>query len=174
MRAYYYAGEGDQKEPHEGAPVTQEKLDQLGVLAWHFEGDSLEGVEAVAKERDYKNRDTVTISPTSLGDLYESKIRTFFDEHLHEDEEIRYILDGEGYFDVRSKNDEWIRLHMVKGDLAVLPAGIYHRFTPAMSNYTKALRLFKDEPKWTPVSRAEKTTDENPYRLQYVKQFVSA
>ena len=39
----------------------------------------------------YRNRDEITVSPDQMGDLYEDKVKMFFDEHLHEDEEIRYI-----------------------------------------------------------------------------------
>lgn len=95
---------------------------------------TIEDVDAVAAERGYRNRDEVAVSPHTMGDVYEEKVKTFFSEHLHEDEEIRYILDGEGFFDVRSQDDEWVRIRLERGDLIVLPAGIYHRFTTDEKN----------------------------------------
>lgn len=35
---------------------------------------------------------------------------------------------------MRSEGDDWIRLRLEKGDLAIMPAGIYHRFTTDEEN----------------------------------------
>ena len=96
-------------------------------------------MNALAKERNYKNRDEITVSPEKMGDIYEEKVKSFFHEHLHEDEEIRYILDGAGFFDVRSEGDDWVRIWLEQGDLIVLPAGIYHRFTTDDKNVSSSM-----------------------------------
>ncbi|KAJ9165517.1 1,2-dihydroxy-3-keto-5-methylthiopentene dioxygenase [Coniochaeta hoffmannii] len=167
MKAYLYDNlPGDQRLPHDsGSAVSPEDLTKLGVLYYRF--SDLESVNRLASERGYKNRDEITVSPEKMGAVYEDKVKSFFHEHLHEDEEIRYIRDGYGYFDVRDKGDQWVRIHLEKDDLLILPAGIYHRFTTDETNYIQAMRLFKEEPKWTPLNRSAEL-DENQYRKDYV------
>ncbi|SMR59503.1 unnamed protein product [Zymoseptoria tritici ST99CH_3D1] len=168
MRAYYYDNlPGDQRLPHDSSrPVSPTQLSTLGIIHHHLPND-LAAVDRIATQRAYKNRDVIEISPSLLPN-YEEKVKSFFHEHLHEDEEIRYILKGGGYFDVRSEGDEWVRIRLEEGDLMIMPAGIYHRFTTDENNYTKAMRLFKEDPKWTPLQRGEET-DKNAFRKEYLQ-----
>ncbi|KAI1497507.1 Acireductone dioxygenase ARD family [Biscogniauxia marginata] len=114
MRAYLYDNlPGDQRLPHDsGKDVGEADLKELGVLYYRFK--DVANVDELAKERGYRNRDEITVSPEKMGAVYEDKVKSFFHEHLHEDEEIRYIRDGQGFFDVRSKDDEWVRIQLEK------------------------------------------------------------
>ncbi|KAI0462932.1 hypothetical protein LJB42_003736 [Komagataella kurtzmanii] len=171
MQLYYHDGldtpDNFCEDHNSGEEVSVEELSRIGVIYYHLDEESQ--VEKIARERDYKNRDFVVLSDETFPggpDALQEKLKVFYKEHLHEDEEIRFILDGEGYFDVRSQNDRWIRSKLFKGDLLILPAGIYHRFTLSTKKYVKTMRLFKEEPKWQAYNRP---ADDKGARLEYLK-----
>jgi len=91
-------------------------------------------------------------------------------QHIHDAEEIRFIIKGSGYFDVRDTNDKWIRIHVKGGDLMTLPEGIYHRFTCDEKDYIHAMRLFIGQPVWTPFNRP---CDEHESREKYVEAYIT-
>ncbi|KAF7965384.1 hypothetical protein HWV62_44079 [Athelia sp. TMB] len=171
MRAYYLDNiPGDRCLLHDsGKAVSRETLQNLNLFYWNIPidpaGQWQATIDEVAKSRDYKNRDILDLTTETLG---KEKMDMFFAEHMHEDEEIRFILNGSGFFDVREHpTDAWIRVHMLPGDLLVLPAGIYHRFTLDESGAVKTMRLFKDEPRWLAHNRGTEA-DSNPYRINYL------
>ena len=63
-------------------------------------------VKEIQEERGYTYSDIITCSPEKLPG-YETKILSFFEEHIHTDEEIRYCVDGSGYFDIRDEDDRY-------------------------------------------------------------------
>lgn len=89
----------DQREPHRLEPnerVSGAKLRALGVTYWKLDADRYENdadLEKIRVDRGYNYQDIITVSKDKLPG-YEEKIKIFFEEHIHEDEEIRYILDG--------------------------------------------------------------------------------
>lgn len=149
MKAYLYDNApGDQRLPHNsGTAISPSALEKLGVVYHHMPAVTL--VDALAEDRGYKNRDEIKVSPQTMGEAYETKVKSFFAEHLHEDEEIRYIRDGKGYFDVRNQGDEWVRIELEKDDLIILPPGIYHRFTTDETNVSAFFSTLRDELCWS-------------------------
>ncbi|CAL8097483.1 unnamed protein product [Orchesella dallaii] len=145
-----------------------------GVLYWQLDADAYKedgSLEKIRKDRGYSYEDEIEVSSDKLPN-FEMMIKKFANEHLHTDEEIRFILDGKGYFDVREGiTDEWVRIEVVKGDLIILPAGIYHRLVLDPARYIKAKRLFVGEPVWTAYDRP---ADEMEARQKYLSEIKEA
>ncbi|XP_063704727.1 acireductone dioxygenase [Culicoides brevitarsis] len=176
MRAWYMDELlTDQREPHMTIPPQfldeNQLFERTGVEYFSINANAFADdakLQALRKSRGYSYEDEITCSKECLAD-YEEKLKSFFTEHLHTDEEIRLVLDGSGYFDVRSdkEDDKWIRIEVVAGDLIVIPSGIYHRFTLDMKNYIKAKRYFVGEPVWLPYNRP---ADDMSCRKIYLKK----
>eukprot|EP00834_Sanchytrium_tribonematis_P002039 NODE_56_length_28873_cov_1.243101.p15 type:complete len:154 gc:universal NODE_56_length_28873_cov_1.243101:27885-27424(-) len=112
----------------------------------------------------HANKDIVTLSHETPG--LKSLLEKFYVEHLHEDDEMRYVLEGSGFFDVRNEKDNWLRISIQKGDFVIIPAGIYHRFSLDDNMYIKAMRIFSDAPKWIAHERSF-NTDQMDTRVDY-------
>jgi len=129
-------------------------------------------LKALRDERGYSYADVLTIHPDFLPN-YDGLVKDFFTEHIHDAEEIRYIIGGSGFFDVRDPDDKWVRIWVKKGDLMTLPEGIYHRFTNDEKDSIHAMRLFIGVPCWTPINRygTVEDTDNHPSRKKYVCKY---
>ncbi|KAG7310370.1 1-2-dihydroxy-3-keto-5-methylthiopentene dioxygenase [Plutella xylostella] len=174
VNAWYMDTEqNDQRLEHHRNPPQFVSLKQLyektGVEYFSINVDTYltDGVlDKIKKDRGYTYEDDITCSKECLPN-YEEKLKSFFEEHLHTDEEIRLVLDGSGYFDVRDGDEQWIRIQVTAGDMIVIPSGIYHRFTLDTNNFIRAKRFFIGEPVWLPYNRP---ADEVPARQDYLRR----
>ncbi|CCW66413.1 unnamed protein product [Phytomonas sp. Hart1] len=152
-------------------PCSYETLSNLMIFYMTHEiVDVIDNVEffaeAMVKEMGYYAYDVITISEDIMGDSFDALAEKHFSEHAHADDEIRFIIDGEGYFDIRDPDNRWIRMFCKTGDCIILPAGSFHRFTTTFSNYIMAVRLFKKNPRWIALNRYDGTATE-PH-MQYL------
>jgi 1,2-dihydroxy-3-keto-5-methylthiopentene dioxygenase len=150
-----------------GAPkVTFQMLREIGVVYFRINLNDFSVVNQIVKERLYKHTDEIRVSQTPKDDQF---LERWFQEHFNEDEQIRLITDGSCFYDVRSKQDTWIRLHLQAGDLLVLPAGLYHRGTLDENDFVQQLRIFRDTQRYSPFLRSDRKSDSHSARMQYLK-----
>ena len=110
-------------------------------------------MDTLKDERGYIHQDQVELRPETPN--LDAICAKFDDEHLHEEDEVRFVLEGEGIFDIRSRDDRWMRVKVEEGDLIVVPAKRYHRFELTETKTIRCVRLFQDQSGWVPVYRQE-------------------
>lgn len=137
------------------APCTLKDLEAAGVTYAFLSTDPAQFEPQLAKlceSKGYVARDEVALSENTPN-LQGLKDK-FKDEHLHTEDEVRFVLKGAGIFDIRSADDRWMRVVVTPGDLLVVPRDKYHRFLLTDESQIRCVRLFQDKAGWTPIYRS--------------------
>ena len=135
--------------------VSEEELQANGVSYEKFDVTDFQAdLDRIKQAHGYVAQDVVEITPQTpnLGTL----LAKFDKEHLHTDDEVRFVLAGSGIFDIRSTDDRWMRVEVYSGDFISVPKERYHRFFCKEDHFIRCVRLFKDNSGWTPLYRAER------------------
>jgi len=109
-------------------------------------------VDALKAERGYIEQDVIALRPETPN--LEAICAKFVDEHFHDDDEVRFVLEGEGIFDIRSSDDRWMRVVVQPGDLIVVPKDRHHRFLLTDAKTIRCVRLFREPSGLVPRYRA--------------------
>ena len=97
--------------------------------------------------RGYGTQDEVALDPDTPN--LDALLDKFRPEHHHTEDEVRFVLSGEGIFDVRSLDDQWMRIEVGPGDMLIVPAMRHHRYFLKESRAIRCVRLFQDPNGWT-------------------------
>jgi 1,2-dihydroxy-3-keto-5-methylthiopentene dioxygenase len=114
-------------------------------------------IERLKSECGYQSVDVVRCLPDNPN--RETLRRKFLDEHTHDDDEVRFFVEGAGMFYLRAAG----KVHMTlceRGDLISVPAGTRHWFDMGPTPRFTAIRLFTTQAGWvanftgTPIAHA--------------------
>ena len=105
--------------------------------------------EHLRKTLGYQTQDLVVLDPDlpGLGAL-EDKFRAI---HTHDDDEIRYIVEGEGIFGFVLPDGDQVELLVESGDYINVPRGAEHWFRLTAPKRIKAVRYFTSREGWVPL-----------------------
>lgn len=140
----------------DGGAISAQTLADNDVLYMHIATDPAsyrKPVDEVKATRGYIEEDIIELSPSTPN--LDGICAKFIDEHTHDDDEVRFVLEGDGIFDIRSRDDRYMRVQVEKGDLIVVPKDRNHRFMLTERKAIRCVRLFKDQSGWVPHYRKQ-------------------
>ncbi len=96
----------------------------------------------------YVTADVIDVTPQTPG--LEAMLAKFNREHWHDEDEVRFILEGRGLFHIRPRSGRVIAIEVEAGDLIRVPRGTWHWFDLCSDRRIRAIRLFQNPAGWTP------------------------
>jgi 1,2-dihydroxy-3-keto-5-methylthiopentene dioxygenase len=98
----------------------------------------------------YETADIIDVNHDTPG--LDAMLAKFNIEHYHDEDEVRYIIDGRGVFHIHPQQQQGsiVEIEVEAGDLIRVPRDTLHWFNLCSDRQIRAIRLFKDISGWTP------------------------
>ena len=121
-----------------GPDATQEDI----LKAYSAEIDKLKA------RGGYVTADVINVNPQTPG--LDAMLAKFSREHWHDEDEVRFTVQGHGVFHVNPKTSPVVSIEVEPGDLIRVPRGTLHWFDLCTDKHIRCIRLFQDPSGWTP------------------------
>ncbi len=105
-------------------------------------------IDRLKAQGGYVTADVIDVSPATPG--LEAMLNKFNSEHWHDEDEVRFIIEGRGLFHIRPSQAPVVAVTVEAGDLIRVPRGTRHWFDLCRERRIRAIRLFQDPSGWTP------------------------
>ena len=105
-------------------------------------------IERLKAQGGYVTADVIDVSPETPG--LEAMLDRFRSEHWHDEDEVRFIVEGRGLFHIRPRQGSVVAIEVEAGDWIRVPRGTWHWFDLCADRRIRAIRLFQDPAGWTP------------------------
>lgn len=116
-------------------------------------------VSRLAREHGYKSVDVVRMKPDHPD---RAALRAkFLSEHIHEDDEVRFFVEGQGAFYLRADGKVY-RTVCCAGDLISVPKNTLHWFDAGEYPHFCAIRMFTTPDGWVAKFTGDKIADGFP------------
>ena len=106
------------------------------------------GIGELKEREGYATADVIDINPETPG--LDDMLAKFNREHWHDDDEVRFIVQGRGLFHIHPSGGPVIAIEVEAGDLIRVPKDTLHWFDLCADRRIQAIRLFKDAAGWVP------------------------
>jgi 1,2-dihydroxy-3-keto-5-methylthiopentene dioxygenase len=105
-------------------------------------------IDALKRRGGYVTADVINVTPDTPN--LDALLNKFNKEHRHSEDEVRFIVKGNGVFHIRGDDDAVFSIEVSGGDMITVPAGTRHWFDLCGDRTIRAIRLFLDMSGWTP------------------------
>jgi 1,2-dihydroxy-3-keto-5-methylthiopentene dioxygenase len=105
-------------------------------------------IDALKQRGGYVTADVIDVKPDTPN--LDVMLAKFSREHWHDEDEVRFIIEGRGLFHVHPPDGPVFAIEVGPGDLIRVPRGTHHWFDLCVDRRIRAIRLFQDVSGWTP------------------------
>ncbi len=136
-------------------------------------------IDRLKESGGYVTADVIDVTPQTPG--LAEMLAKFNREHTHDDDEVRFIIEGRGLFHINPTNgpasSPVCSIEVEAGDLIRVPKGTLHWFNLCGDRRIRAIRLFKDAAGWAPnytTSGVDASFQPICFGASYIQSIITA